>query len=193
MECDQLVSEYCAGPQQLRAAVEGMTAEELDARPIPGKWSTKQVICHIADFEPVYVDRMKRVIAENEPTLMSGDPDLFAARLAYDERDVVVELDFIEAARKHMGPILKSLRPADFLRLWQSLRGRPHHAGETAHQHHQPHPAPRQVYRRETGCTDMSCRRASTEPCEPDMLLMCRVRVRCLVHRPGQSASRLEV
>ena len=77
----------------------------------------EQVICHIADFEPVYVDRMKRVIAENEPTLMSGDPDLFAARLAYDEREVVVELDFIEAARKHMGPILKSLRPADFLRL----------------------------------------------------------------------------
>jgi uncharacterized damage-inducible protein DinB len=117
MECAQLVSDYCAGPQKLRAAVAGMTAEELDARPIPGRWSTKQVICHIADFEPVYVDRMKRVIAEDEPTLLSGDPDLFAARLAYDERDVAVELDFIEAARKHMGPILKSLQPADFLRL----------------------------------------------------------------------------
>ena len=80
------------------------------------KWSTKQVICHIADFEPVYVDRMKRVIAEHEPTLLSGDPDLFAARLAYDQRDVAVELDFIEAARKHMEPILRSLRPEDFLR-----------------------------------------------------------------------------
>ena len=112
----QLVSDYCAGPQQLRAAVAGMTAEQLDARPIPGKWSTKQVMCHIADFEPVYVDRMKRVIAEHEPTLLSGDPDLFAARLAYDQRDVAVELDFIEAARTHMGAILRSLKPEDFLR-----------------------------------------------------------------------------
>jgi hypothetical protein len=80
------------------------------------KWSTKQVICHIADFEPVYVDRMKRVIAEHEPTLFGGDPDLFAARLVYDQRDVVVELDFIEAARRHMEPILKSLKPEDFQR-----------------------------------------------------------------------------
>ena len=81
----QLIDDYLAGPQKLRAAVAGLTAEQLDARPIPGKWSTKQVVCHLADFEPVYVDRMKRVIAENEPTMFSGDPDLFAARLAYDQ------------------------------------------------------------------------------------------------------------
>jgi hypothetical protein len=51
MDYADLISDYCAGPQKLRAAVAGMAAEQLDARPIPGKWSTKQVICHIADFE----------------------------------------------------------------------------------------------------------------------------------------------
>ena len=112
----QLIAEYLAGPQKLRTALTGMSAEQIDAKPIPGKWSTKQVICHIADFEPVYADRMKRVIAENEPMLMNGDPDLFAARLAYGQRDVEVELDFIEATRKHMGAILRSLVPSDFQR-----------------------------------------------------------------------------
>jgi hypothetical protein len=116
MDYAQLISDYCAGPQKLRAAVAGMTAEQLDARPIPAKWSAKQVICHIADFEPVYVDRMKRVIAENEPGLFGGDPDLFAARLAYDQRDVGDELHLIEATRRHMAPILRSLRQEDFLR-----------------------------------------------------------------------------
>ena len=116
MDYAQLVSDYCAGPQQLRTAVAGMTADQLDARPIPGKWSTCQVICHIADFEPVYVDRMKRVLAENEPTLLSGDPDLFAVRLAYDRRDIAVELDFIEATRRHMRAVLESLGPDDFQR-----------------------------------------------------------------------------
>lgn len=116
MNYAQLIDDYLGGPQSLRAAVAGMTAEQLDTRPIPGKWSTKQVICHIADFEPVYLDRMKRVIAENEPTLFSGDPDLFAARLAYDQRDVGDELSFIAATRKHMGAILRSLKPEDFQR-----------------------------------------------------------------------------
>ena len=48
--------------------------------------------------------------------MFSGDPDLFAARLAYDQRDVAVELGLIEAARKHMGTILRSLNPEDFQR-----------------------------------------------------------------------------
>jgi uncharacterized damage-inducible protein DinB len=116
MNQDQRIDEYLAGPQQLRVAVAGMTAEQFDARPIPGKWSTRQVICHLADFELVYADRMKRVIAENEPTMFGGDPDLFAARLAYDHRDVAVELDLIEAARRQMGAVLRSLTPEDFQR-----------------------------------------------------------------------------
>ena len=80
----ELIEEYLAGPGLLREAVAGLTAEELNARPIPDKWSTRQVIYHIADFEPVYADRMKRVIAEDNPPLRGGDPDVFAAKLAYD-------------------------------------------------------------------------------------------------------------
>lgn len=116
MDHSQLIADYLAGPELLRSAVAGMTLEQLDAHPVPGKWSTKQVVCHLADFEPVYVDRMKRVIAEEGPTMFGGDPDLFAARLSYDRRDVEVELSLIAAARAHMGPILLALAPGDFLR-----------------------------------------------------------------------------
>ena len=111
-----LIDEYLAGAGRLREAVEGMTEGEIDARPIAGKWSTRQVICHIADFEPVYADRMKRVIAEENPTIFAGDPDLFAARLAYEQRDIEEELQLIEAVRKHVGRILRTLRPEDFQR-----------------------------------------------------------------------------
>jgi len=61
----QLIAAYAAGPELLKQAVAGMTAEELDAKPVPGAWSTRQVVCHMAGFEPVYADRMKRVIAED--------------------------------------------------------------------------------------------------------------------------------
>jgi uncharacterized damage-inducible protein DinB len=116
MDPAPLITEYLAGPDQLRAAIDGLTPQQVDARPIPGKWSTRQVVCHIADFEPVYVDRMKRVIAQEEPTLFGGDPDLFAARLAYPARDLEEELRLIAACRAHMARILMALRTEDFAR-----------------------------------------------------------------------------
>src|ERR1700752_1820938 len=59
---------------------------------------------------------MKRVIAEDEPTLMSGDPDVFAARLAYAQRDVAEELHLIEVTRAQVARILRTLKPQDFQR-----------------------------------------------------------------------------
>ncbi|QDV66772.1 Putative metal-dependent hydrolase YfiT [Rosistilla carotiformis] len=117
MASNPLIDEYLAGGAQLRAAVTGLTSAQLDATPIPGKWSTRQVICHVADFELVYADRMKRVIAEQEPTFFAGDPDQFAAALAYDQRDAVEELQLVEAVRASMARILRTLDAADFQRI----------------------------------------------------------------------------
>jgi uncharacterized damage-inducible protein DinB len=116
MDHRQLIDDYLAGPAALRAAIAGMTDDEINAAPVPGKWSTRQVVCHIADFEPVYADRLKRVIAEDEPTLFGGDPDVFAARLAYPQRDIAEELQLIEATRRHVARILRTLKPQDFQR-----------------------------------------------------------------------------
>jgi hypothetical protein len=59
---------------------------------------------------------MKRVIALKEPDLLKGDPGLFAACLAYNQRDVQEELALIEMVRKQMARILRSLKPDDFQR-----------------------------------------------------------------------------
>lgn len=111
-----LIDEYLQGPTRLREAIAGMTPEQIDAAPVAGKWSTRQVICHIADFEPVYADRMKRVIAEDNPTMFGGDPDVFAAKLAYDARNIADELQLIEATRRHTASILRTLSPEAFQR-----------------------------------------------------------------------------
>jgi uncharacterized damage-inducible protein DinB len=116
MDHTALIDDYLAGPQQLRDAIVGMTGEQIDAAPVPGKWSTRQVICHIADFEPVYADRMKRALAEDDATIFGGDPDAFAARLAYDHREIEEELQMIESLRKHMARILRTLQPDAFQR-----------------------------------------------------------------------------
>ena len=50
MSHEPLIAEYLAGPAALWQAIQGMTPAQLNAAPIPGMWSTRQVICHIADF-----------------------------------------------------------------------------------------------------------------------------------------------
>lgn len=111
-----LIDQYEAGPELLRQSVAGVPGELLDARPVPGLWSTRQVVCHVADFEPIYADRMKRVIAERCPTFFGGDPDTFAAGLAYGQRRVGDELALVGAVRRHMAAILRELKADDFQR-----------------------------------------------------------------------------
>jgi hypothetical protein len=116
MHYQKLIDKYLAGPDMVANAVAGMSGDQLNARPIAGKWSTGHVVCHIADFEPIYADRMKRVIAENCPTFFGGDPDTFAAGLAYEHRPVGGELELIAAVRRQMATILRELKAGDFQR-----------------------------------------------------------------------------
>jgi hypothetical protein len=79
------------------------------SRPIEGKWSTLEAVAHLADFDPIMADRMKRMIAEDNPTLLGADENKFAAALQYQERDLEEELKIIEMTRSQMVRILKKL------------------------------------------------------------------------------------
>src|SRR5271167_3320286 len=105
----QLIEDYLQGPKVLRKAVAGMGRDQLRARPVPGKWSTLEVVCHLADFDPILADRMKRVIAEDRPTLVGADEKRFATTLAYHQRDLEEELTIIEKTRQQMARILRTL------------------------------------------------------------------------------------
>ncbi len=109
-----LIGDYLVGPRALREVVSDMTREQLLARPIPDKWSTLEVICHLSDFEPILADRMKRIITHDKPQLLGADENLFAKGLAYHERDLEEELRLIELTRSQMGRILNAL-PAEIL------------------------------------------------------------------------------
>jgi uncharacterized damage-inducible protein DinB len=102
-----LIENYLAGATALRRAVSGMTREQLLARPVAGKWSTMEVVCHLSDFEPIFAVRMKLVIAEDRPALTSADENQFATTLAYQERDLEEELKIVDTTRSQMARILR--------------------------------------------------------------------------------------
>jgi hypothetical protein len=68
-----------------------------------------EVVCHIADFEVVNAERIRRVLAEHEPTLFNGEPEDFERALAYDSRDLTEELSLISAIRGQSARILRTI------------------------------------------------------------------------------------
>lgn len=106
---DRLIDAYLEGPATLREAVAGLDAGALRARPVPGKWSILEVVCHLADSEQAWCHRMKRVIAEDDPVLPGYDETRFAGSLAYHDRDLDEELALLEGMRRQMARILRPL------------------------------------------------------------------------------------
>jgi hypothetical protein len=116
MNYEALVEAYIAGPEILKRSVSGMSDHELAASPVQFKWSTRQVVFHLSDFDLMYANHMKLVIAETEPALIGGDSKLFATRLGYDKRNVDDEIQLIMAVRQQMGNILRYIELRDFER-----------------------------------------------------------------------------
>src|SRR3954447_14995412 len=88
-----LISAYERGVEELRLAVAGMTVEQLRSRPVAGKWSTLEVVCHIADCEQFFADRMKRTVATDRPLLLGTDGFRYSEPLRYQQHDLNDELD----------------------------------------------------------------------------------------------------
>lgn len=115
-DISDLISAFAAGPEKLRSLTRSLSDAQLDAVPIAGKWSIRQVICHLVDADLEYCQRIKRVLVEDNPTLQELVPDAFAAALHYSARNVADELDLLEATRLHMAAILKATDVEDFQR-----------------------------------------------------------------------------
>jgi len=76
-----LIDRYEKGPELLAYALQGLTDEQAHLRPGPGAWSLAELAAHMADSDLVGADRIKRVIAEESPTLLAYDQDAWIARL----------------------------------------------------------------------------------------------------------------
>ena len=107
---------YLAGPTAVRRNVSDMTREQLLARPVAGKWSTLEVVCHLVDSEQAWCHRMKRVIVENRPLLIGYDETSVTRGLFYHDREIEEELTLLDTTRRQMAQILRSVPEPAWLR-----------------------------------------------------------------------------
>ncbi len=115
-DLSDLISAFSSGPEKVCSVVQDLTDDQLDAVPIAGKWSIRQVVCHLVDADLEYSQRIKRVLVEDNPTLPELVPDQFAAALHYQVRNVAEELKLLTVTRNHMTAILHATDVEDFQR-----------------------------------------------------------------------------
>ena len=114
---ESLIEEYGNGYKILREAIEGLSEEELRFKPALDKWSIHQILIHMSDSEMVSTQRLKKVLSEEEPLLMSIDQDAWANALGYEQLDREQYLLLFQLLRSSMLPILAQLTSEQFERV----------------------------------------------------------------------------
>ncbi|MFN7932062.1 MAG: DinB family protein [Bryobacteraceae bacterium] len=106
-ELATLLERFRRGGELIAVVTTGVAGAELDFVPAPGKWSIRQVVCHLADTEIVISDRFRRVIAEDEPTIIAFNQEAWAAKLDYRKRKISQAVETYRRLRAENYELLK--------------------------------------------------------------------------------------
>ena len=112
----QLISQYEAGYDEVVRSLDGFPTDQLTARPLPGKWSAREIVQHLADSEMNSAIRLRRLLAEERPVIHAYDQDDYARRLNYNERDIAPALESLRSSRATTMQLLTQMSDEDWKR-----------------------------------------------------------------------------
>ncbi len=85
---DMLLVALSGAPRLLKGIVDRAPAgDPAWDRPVPGRFTAREHVAHLADWETVYLDRFARTLAEDVPTLLNYDETERAAEQGYSSAD----------------------------------------------------------------------------------------------------------
>src|SRR2546421_6214756 len=71
----ELIDQIAAAPADLRAAVDGLSDEQLDTPYREGGWTVRQVVHHLPDSHLNGYTRIKLALAEEHPVIKTYDQE----------------------------------------------------------------------------------------------------------------------
>lgn len=113
----ELIDRFEAGGPKLRQACAGLSREDVFARPGPGAWSIQELVVHMSDMDALAIDRMKRVITQDNPTLLYAHEGAYIERLFPHEQSLDDALTLFEVGRRQMARTLRKLSAETFDRI----------------------------------------------------------------------------
>jgi hypothetical protein len=96
---------------RLKTLLDGLGILGVEHVPAPGKWSARQIVCHLADCEIVFAFRLRQAITQDHHVIQPFDQDLWAT--LYNPCDAETALTVFTAVRRWNIRLIYSLSPAD--------------------------------------------------------------------------------
>ena len=107
------------------------------------EWTAREVVHHMADSEMTSAIRLRRLIAEDAPTIHGYDQEEYAQRLFYAERPIEASVETVAASRQTTGDILDRLTDEQWARGGTHTESGPLRRGGVARDLRGPRPRPR--------------------------------------------------
>src|SRR5581483_7178300 len=106
-------------PAEMRAAVAGLSAQQLDIPYRDGGWTVRQVVHHIPDSHMNAYVRFKLALTEDEPTIKPYAEDRWAKLGDTESTPIEVSLALLENMHDRWVRLLRSLGPEDWKRAFK--------------------------------------------------------------------------
>jgi uncharacterized damage-inducible protein DinB len=112
----KFVDDISRVPANLRAAVAGLAAVQLDTPYRPGGWTVRQVTHHVPDSHMNAYIRFKLALTESEPTIKPSEQQLWAELADTKSTPIEVSLTLMDSLHDRWVRLLRSLTPEDWRR-----------------------------------------------------------------------------
>ncbi len=66
------------GSESIKRGIEGMDEAHIGRKPHDGGWSIQELLCHLCNAEIVFSFQVKKILSEDDPTLLGFDTDRWA-------------------------------------------------------------------------------------------------------------------
>lgn len=118
-ERKQAISTIAELPIRVRAAVAGLTREQLDTPYRSGGWTVRQVVHHLADSHMNAFVRFKLALTEEEPTIKPYAEAKWAETTDALTTPIDPSLHILDGMHERWAVLLEAMKPADFARTFR--------------------------------------------------------------------------
>jgi uncharacterized damage-inducible protein DinB len=115
-ERTNLIAAIEGHPARMRAAVAGLTDEQLDTPYRDGGWTVRQVVHHVVDSHVNAYVRFKLALTEDNPTIRTYEEQLWAELPDGKTAPVDGSLSMLDALHARWVACLRGMAPEDFER-----------------------------------------------------------------------------